>query len=109
MFKSTMAKAPHVGSRLHIAEFIHDKVLKGSKDLKVIQPEVLSFFNDKYWWVAKVITIDPEMNVVGIARKTEYGFVIVSETGKNKFKLEGTYINNTLPVKSVVSVESKRR
>ena len=110
MNKRTMAKAPHVGSRMHVAQFVHEKVLKGSKDLKVIQPEVLSFFNDKYWWVAKIITIDKTMNVVGIARKTEYGFVIVSESNKGKYKVEGTYMDKRLPdkVTSVVSVESKR-
>jgi hypothetical protein len=107
-----MAKAPHVGSRMNVAAFVHDKVLNGSKELKVIQPEVLSFFNDKFWWVAKIITIDPEMNVIGIARKTEYGFVIVSEDKKGKYKIEGTYMNSDLPVKvkdNVVSVERKRR
>ena len=112
-----MAKAPHVGSRKHIAEFIHDNVLKGSKQYKVIQPQILSFFNGTYWWVAKIITIDRAVNNIGIARKHEAGFVIVSEGKRGKFKVESTYMQKTLPMnetkslvkttKNVVTVESK--
>ena len=112
-----MAKAPHVGSRKHIAEFIHDNVLKGSKQYSVIQPQALAFFNGTYWWVAKIVTIDRAINNIGIARKHEAGFVIVSEGKRGKFKVEGTYMQKTLPVKetkslvkttkSVVKVESK--
>ena len=59
------------------------------------------------------------MNNIGIARKTEVGFVIVSEGKKGHFKIEGTYMQKTLPMKEtkalvkktedVVTVERKRR
>jgi len=112
-----MAKAPHVGSRRTVAEFVHDKILKGSKQYKIIQPQTLAFFNESYWWVAKIITIDTSDNPVGIVKKREAGFVIVSEGKKGKYKLEGTYMQNALPVtgtlgklkKNVVKVERKRR
>ena len=111
-----MAKAPHVGSRMHIAEFVHEKILKGSKQYKIIQPQVLAFFNESFWWVAKIVTIDTSDNPVGIVRKREAGFVIVSENKKGKFKLEGTYMQKALPVtgglgkmeRNVVKVERKR-
>jgi hypothetical protein len=99
-----MAKAPHVGSRLHIAEFVHDAVLKGSTQYKVIQPQALAFFNGTFWWVAKIVTIDRATNNIGIARKHEAGFVIVSEGKRGKFKIEGTYMQKTLPVKETKSL-----
>jgi len=99
-----MAKAPHVGSRVHIAQFVHDHVLKGSKQFKVIQPQALAFFNGTFWWVAKIVTIDRAVNNIGIARKHEAGFVIVSEGKRGKFKVEGTYMQKTLPVKETKSL-----
>jgi len=117
--KTTMAKAPHIGSRKYIAEFVHDKFLKKDSQYKVIQPQALAFFNGTFWWVAKIITIDRAVNNIGIARKTEVGFVIVSEGKKGHFKIEGTYMQKTLPMKEtkalvkktedVVTVERKRR
>ena len=99
-----MAKAPHVGSRKNIAEFVHDNVLKGSSQYKVIQPQALAFFNGTFWWVAKVVTIDRAVNNIGIARKTEAGFVIVSEGKRGKFKIEGTYMQKSLPMKETKSL-----
>lgn len=104
-----MAKPPHVGSRKHIAEFIHDKVLKGSSQYKVIQPQTLAFFNGSYWWVAKIVTIDRATNNIGIARKTEAGFVIVSEAKRGHFKVEGTYIQKSLPMKKTTSLVKKTK
>jgi len=105
--KTTMAKAPHIGSRKHIAEFIHDKFLKNSSQYKVIQPQALAFFNGTFWWVAKIVTIDRAVNNIGIARKSEVGFVIVSESKKGHFKIEGTYMQKTLPVKQTKSLVRK--
>ena len=99
-----MAKAPHVGSRKTVAEFRHDHVLKGSTQYKVIQPQALAFFNGTFWWVAKIVTIDRATNNIGIARKHEAGFVIVSEGKKGKYKIEGTYMQKTLPVKQTKSL-----
>jgi len=102
-----MAKAPHAGSRVHIAEFIHDKVLKGSKQYKVIQPQTLAFFNETFWWCAKIVTIDRAINNIGIARKHEVGFVIVSEGKRGKFKLESTYMQKMIPMKETRSLVKK--
>tara|TARA_Y100001949_G_C15982844_1_gene329152 strand:- start:2212 stop:2556 length:345 start_codon:yes stop_codon:yes gene_type:complete len=99
-----MAKAPHTGSRKHIAEFIHDKVLNNSSQYKVIQPQALAFFNGTFWWVAKIVTIDRAINNIGIARTAEVGFVIVSESKRGKFKLEGTYMQKALPTKQTKSL-----
>jgi hypothetical protein len=101
-----MAKPPTIGSKKHVAEYIHDKICKGNPNLKVIQPAPVSHHNDKFWWVAKIVEIDPTKTSVGITRKSEFGFVVVSQTDKSsKFKMEGEYIAKQSK-KALVKVES---
>ena len=80
-----MAKAPKIGSRLKVAEFAHKKALKGDKQYKVIQPQILSYHDDTYFWSCKVISVG-ETTSVGIARKSEEGFILVIER-KDKMKV----------------------
>lgn len=88
-----MAKPPEVGSRLHIAKFIHEELTTNALHCKVIQPQVIVHFDDTFWWVAKIILIDDTVNSVGIIRKHEVGFAIVSEKNK-KLKKEKLVISN---------------
>lgn len=76
-----MAKAPKIGSRLKVAKFAHEKALKGDKQYKVIQPQILSYHDETYFWSCKVISVG-ETSSVGIARKSEEGFIIIIEKGK---------------------------
>jgi len=76
-----MAKAPKIGSRLKVAKYAHEKALKGDKQYKVIQPQILSYHDETYFWSCKVISVG-ETSSVGIARKSEEGFVVVIEKGK---------------------------
>ena len=76
-----MAKAPKIGSRLKVAKYAHEKALKGDKQYKVIQPQILSYHDDTYFWSCKVISVG-ETTSVGIARKSEEGFVVIIEKGK---------------------------
>ena len=76
-----MAKAPKIGSRLKVAKFAHEKALKGDKQYKVIQPQILSYHDETYFWSCKVISVG-ETGSVGIARKSEEGFIIIIEKGK---------------------------
>ena len=85
-----MAKPPFTGSKLTVSEFVHKKLK--DKSYKVIQPAVLSFHDEKYWWFAKIVHIGRFDNNVGIARKREVGFVIVSETTKKKLKFETEFL-----------------
>lgn len=102
-----MAKPPTAGSRKGVAEFIHDKVCNKDPDLKVIQPAPVSHHDDKFWWVAKIIKVDQARTTIGITRKSEIGFVVVSQTDKSsKFKMEGEYISKT-PKRLMVKVEQK--
>ena len=80
-----MAKAPKIGSRLKVAKFAHTKGLKGDKKYKVIQPQILSFHDETFFWSCKVISVG-ETSSVGIARKSEEGFIIVIER-KDKMKV----------------------
>jgi len=80
-----MAKPPKIGSRLKVAKFAHTKALKGDKKYKVIQPQILSFHDETFFWSCKVISVG-ETSSVGIARKTEEGFIIIIEK-KDKMKV----------------------
>ena len=80
----TMAKAPKVGSRLAVAKYGFEKVLKKDKQYKVIQPMILSYHDDTFFWSCKVISIG-KTSSVGIARKSEEGFIIILERA-GKFK-----------------------
>ena len=75
-----MAKAPKIGSRRKVAEFAHKKALKGDKQYKVIQPQILSYHDETFFWSCKVISIG-ETSSVGIARKSEEGFIVIIEKG----------------------------
>jgi hypothetical protein len=82
-----MAKAPEVGSKINVAAYIHKKLEKYDKRYKVIQPQVIAHFNETFWWVAKIIKIDDSIGSVGIIKKYETGFAVVSEH-KKKLKTE---------------------
>ena len=92
-----MAKPPFAGSKLNVSEFVH-KQLK-NKAYKVIQPQVLSFHDEKYWWFCKIVMIGRFDEGVGIARKREAGFVIVSENLKKKLKLESQFLETVVEKK----------
>ena len=92
-----MAKPPFTGSKLSVSEFVHNKLK--DKNYKVIQPQVMSFHDDKYWWFAKVVSIGRFDENVGIARKREAGFVVVSETMKKKLKIETQYLETVIEKK----------
>ncbi len=92
-----MAKPPFTGSKLTVSEFVHKKLK--DKSYKVIQPAVLSFHDDKYWWFAKIVSIGRFDEGVGIARKREAGFVIVSETSKKKLKIETQFLETVVEKK----------
>lgn len=91
-----MAKAPHSGSKVGIAEFIFDKVCKKNKDYKVIQPSVVAHYDDTFWWIGKIITLDGQDPNVRIPKKHESGFVIVSESSKHKFKIEQRFLEKSI-------------
>ena len=80
----SMAKAPNIGSRLAVAKYGFEKVLKKDKQYKVIQPQILSYHDDTFFWSCKVIRIEGT-NSVGIARKFEAGFIVIIEK-KGRFK-----------------------
>ena len=92
-----MAKPPFTGSKLTVSEFVHNRLK--DKNYKVIQPAVLSFHDDKYWWFAKIVHIGRFDENVGIARKREVGFVIVSETSKKKLKIETQFLETVIEKK----------
>ena len=83
--KKSMAKAPKIGSRLQVAKFGFEKVLKKNESYKVIQPQILSEHDDMFFWSCKIISIG-KTGSVGIAQKREEGFLIISEKNE-KFKL----------------------
>lgn len=92
-----MAKPPHTGSKLGIAQFIFEKVCKKNNKYKVIQPMVIAHFDNTFWWISKIITIDGMDPNVRIPRKHESGFVIISETDdEHKFKIENQYLEKSL-------------
>jgi|TARA_B110000495_G_C23029415_1_gene612569 hypothetical protein len=89
-----MAKPPFTGSKVAVSEFVHNKLK--DKSHKVIQPAVLSFHDEKYWWFAKIVHIGRFDNNVGIAKKREVGFVIVSENLKKKLKVESEFLEKSI-------------
>jgi len=74
-----MAKPPKVGSKVTVAEYIVKNVLRGDKNYKVIQPQVISHFDETFWWVAKIIVVDEDFSAVGIQKRREAGLVVVTE------------------------------
>jgi len=90
-----MAKFPPAGSRRAIADFMEKKLNKKGLDLKVIQPVLLAFINDKFFWGVKIIQIDRIANI-NIPRKYEVGFAVIShkdEPNPKKFKVEHSILD----------------
>ena len=104
----SMAKAPKSGSRLAVAKYGFEKVLKSDKQYKVIQPQILSYHDDTFFWSCKVISVG-KTSSVGIARKSEEGFIIILEkSGKYKTLLKVLKDKvSTLPVVSETKVAKK--
>jgi len=92
-----MAKPPFGGSKLRVCEFIV-KELK-NKDFKVIQPQVASYHDETFWWTVKIVIIGKLDSNVGIIKKREIGFVIVSETLKKKLKMENMFMEKVFEKK----------
>jgi len=88
-----MAKFPPAGSRRMIAEFMEKKLNKKGLDLKVIQPVLLAFIKDRFYWGVKIIQIDRIENL-NIPRKYEVGFAVIShKEDAKKFKVEHSILD----------------
>jgi len=81
-----MAKPPRVGSKLKISDFVQKKITSGTI-LKAIQPQVLSYFDERFHWVIRLIAVRAPHETVGIARKYEAGYAIIEEKDNGKLKL----------------------
>ena len=97
-----MAKPPRIGSKVKVTEFIKKKISKSGK-LKVIQPMVMSYFDETFYWIVRIIYVGPRDGKVGIPRKIEAGYAIVEEKLSGKLKLEDLKISKEL----MKAIESK--
>ena len=90
-----MAKPPKIGSKGKITEFVTKKITK-SNSLKVIQPAVISYFDETYYWIVRIIFVGVLDQKVGITRKIEAGYALVSETEKGKITMLDLRISKEL-------------
>ena len=91
-----MAKFPRSGARRDVAKFVSDRLIKeGHDNLKTIQPQILTEFNDVFFWSVKIISIHKDTTGVGIQRKYEFGFEVV-EDKDGKFKSKLRIINDDI-------------
>ena len=90
-----MAKPPKLGSKVRVADFVTKKISKSGK-LKVIQPLVVSYFDKTFYWIARIIFIGQIDKKVGIIRKIEAGYAIVSENDSGKLNILDLVISKEL-------------
>ena len=84
-----MAQPPPSGARRKVAQFVQDNINEVGLNFKAIQPQLLSVIDGTFYWAVKVIEIKGA-NTVGIARKYEAGFVILTHE-ENLKKIKAVY------------------